>query len=429
MRIFIGPLELAGVGVGLTRGLRALDVTADLRCKHPHPFAYEAQELDESPVIRLWQRMGVWQQLLPLPIRLLLRCLQSALGFPVLLLLARRYDAFIFIFGRTITGSLWDVWLLRRLGKRTVVVFCGSDARPPCVDGARGLGGSKGLHAAMRLLFATWLNARRVTRLEKFADVVVNSPSTAQFHQRAFINWFAMGIPRSVAGLVDEPSPDLPEAGDLRVLHCPSDRVAKGSDLIRETIDVLRAEGVPIKLTELHGVSNQRVMDALRQSHLVCDQLYADTPMAAFASEAAAQGKAALVGGYFAPHARTSIPNDMMPPSAFVHPSALRETLRALAMDRAACADLGRRAQMFVRTQWDDKVVASRYLDLISGDFPSHWWCQPDQVDYVGGCGLDEAAAAWRIETLTRYFGVRALRLGDKPRLEAAFLSLRDRPR
>ena len=48
---------------------------------------------------------------------------------------ARRYDAFVFLYGETITNTGFELTLLRWLGKRTVVVFVGSDARPPYIDG------------------------------------------------------------------------------------------------------------------------------------------------------------------------------------------------------------------------------------------------------------------------------------------------------
>lgn len=424
MRVFIGPLEIAGVAVGLVRGLRAMGMTADLRCKHPHPFAYEAQEADSNPLVRFWQQLGVWQQRFPGSVGLLLRLLQAIVGLPVLLLLAHRYDAFIFIFGRTITGSLWDVWILRRLGKRTIVIFCGSDARPPYMDGARSLAGAQGFFAAVRLFIATSLNAHRVRRLERFADVVVNSPATSQFHQRRYVNWFIMGIPRPAAAS----APVLLSSRTIfQILHSPSDPVAKGSEHIRAAVAALQAEGLPIQLRELRGVSNQKVLEAISECDLVCDQLYADTPMAAFASEAAALGRPALVGGYFAAWVDQAMPSELKPPSIFVEPHALRDTLRDLVLDRARCVALGAEAQCYVAGNWQAEAVAARYAELIAGRIPESWWCEPDQVNYAQGCGLSEEQAAWRMATLTRYFGVRALRLSGKPQLEAACLALRDR--
>lgn len=423
-RVFVGPIEIAGVATGLVNGLRALGLDADLHCKYPHPFAYQSQPPNDHPLLRLWRRLGAWQQGVTFWLRMLLRVLQGALSLPVLFMLARRYDAFIFIFGRTITGSLWDVWLLRLLGKRTIVIFCGSDARPAYIDGARSLHGAQGFSAALWLFIVTSLNAHRVRTLERFADIVVNSPATAQFHRRRYVNWFIMGIPRPATAMSQA---ELTPGETFQVLHSPSDPVAKGTDQIRAAVAALQAEGLPIQLRELRGVSNQKVLEAISECDLVCDQLYSDTPMAAFASEAAALGKPALVGGYFAAWVGHAMPTELKPPTIFVEPHALRDTLRDLVLDRTRCAGQGMKAQCFVARNWQAEAVAARYAELIAGRTPESWWCEPDQVNYAQGCGLSEEQAAWRIATLTRYFGVRALRLQGKPQLEAACLALRDR--
>jgi hypothetical protein len=60
MRVFIGPMEVAGLGAGWVKGLRAIGISADLVCAYRHPFAYS----DEAPPglpARVWARWGSWR--------------------------------------------------------------------------------------------------------------------------------------------------------------------------------------------------------------------------------------------------------------------------------------------------------------------------------------------------------------------------------
>lgn len=352
------------------------------------------------------------------------RSLQALLGLPVLLVFAARYDAFVFIFGRTISGSLIDLWLLRLLRRRIVVIFCGSDARPPYMDGARSFSGLEKGRLAPRcwLWLLTRLTQRRVTVWERYANYVVNYPSTGHFHRKPYINWFSMGIPR----------PSLPEGdvaqerldGRVRILHSPSHPELKGTVIVRALVQRLKVEGLPVELIELQGASNQQVLQAIRDCDFVFDQVYSDTPMAAFASEAAAFGRPALVGGYFAPICARHVRPVDMPPACFVHPDELEHALRRLVLDPGLRRSLGADAQRFVQGPWSSASVAGRYLRLLNDDVPPEWWCQPKDIEYLEGCGLHASASANRIRALLDFAGPRALGLSSRPGLEARFLQL-----
>lgn len=423
-RVFVGPVEIAGVGIGLVRGMREKGVRADLRLKMPHPFSYAETEPDTNLLVRFWQWLGLRVVSAGHPLAgLCWRVLQTVVGFPVLLVFAARYDAFFFIFGRTISGSLIDLWLLRLLGRRVVVIFCGSDTRPTYADGGRRLEGLKEgrLFPKLLLWLLTRLNQRRVAAFERYADYLVNSPATGHFHRKPYINWFSMGIPRSLVA-VEKSERAAGDSVDIRILHSPSNPEVKGTAIVRALVKKLKAEGLPLQLIELQGASNQMVLQAIRDCDLVFDQVYSDTPMAALASEAAALGRPALVGGYFAPVcSRYVLPEDM-PPTCFVHPDDLEPALRRLVTDAQLRRMLGAAAQQFVQQSWDSAAVAGRYLQLLKDDVPDKWWCQPEDVDYLEGCGLHKSVTADRVRMLVEFAGVRALGLSAQPRLETRFL-------
>ena len=110
--------------------------------------------------------------------------LHLALGWLVMFWALMRYDAFVFLCGKTLTNRRLELWLLRALGKPAVVIFIGSDARPAYISGAW-LDSSPG---ALRRRVRR--QKHKVRWLERLAAACVNAPGTAHFHEREVVNWF-----------------------------------------------------------------------------------------------------------------------------------------------------------------------------------------------------------------------------------------------
>jgi hypothetical protein len=264
---------------------------------------------------------------------------------------------------------------------------------------------------------------RRLRWLERLATACVNSPGTAHFHERPFINWFAMGCARSVAAVAPSapPADTSPPDRPLRIVHSPSVPRVKGSALIEAAVQRLRERGFAMEFIVLKGLANQQVLATLRDCDLVVDQLYSDTPMAGLATEAAQLGKPALVAGYFARGMPQALGGMPVPPTCFVAPEDFERSLEHLLTDAAARAELAGAALRFVQSEWSCRQVAARLLRILRGDVPADWWFDPANVDYLAGCGLSEDAARERVRQLIDHAGSGALQLADKPRLAAAF--------
>ena len=415
MRVFVGPMEVAGIATGFVEGLRGQGVEAVLVSAYAHPFAY-ATDRPTAWAPRTWARAGAWRRRETRAWRKAIAVsAQWLLAWAVLAWALPRHDAFVFLYGQTITNTALELALLRAAGKRVVVVFVGSDARPPYIDGGwfpadRPFDAGAAIRAAAR-------QRRKVRRLERGASLVVNARATAQFQARRFVNWFALGIPRRA-----DPAPSPPPHPALRALHSPSHPALKGTAEIRAAIGRLRARGVAIELQTIEGRPNAEVLRALRDCDLVVDQLYSDTPMAAFAAEAASVGRPVVVGGCAADSARTQVAPMPLPPSVYVRPEAIESALEALALDPARRAALGAEGAAFVAEHWSPRAIGARLLRLLSGDVPPEWWCEPDEVDHVAGCGLAEAVARERVAAVIAEGGVGALQLRDKPALERTFV-------
>jgi len=421
MRVLIGTVEIAGIGSNLQAGFEQIGVSAQTVFSEPHPFQYEGGRRTPS-IVRGWQWIGSSLSKLrrnrswaaPLVTRL-----HQLYALVVLAWALTRFDACVFLFGRAITGLRMELFLWRWLGKKVIFVYVGSDTRPPYVSGALFPPSSEiDADKAMNLARIT---KDRIGLQERFADFCVNSPFAAQFHTRPFVNWFALGIPRlTTANVVSEPRKTQES---VRILHAPSRPEAKGTVRIRELIKKLESDGHNIEYVEITNKPNTIVLAELERCDFIVDQIYSDTPMAAFAAEAAAIGKAAVVGGYAADVFSAYVNRGDTPPSLFVHPDELESAIRQMVVDVDFRRRLGRRAFEFVARRWSREVVASRYLRLLTDDVPDSWWCDPANILYVHGAAIPEDHARRLVAATVNKYGAQSLQVSDKPELERAFIT------
>jgi hypothetical protein len=429
-------VEVAGYYGHLARGLRDLGVEATFVQLSEHPFRYGRERATrlERGIQAAWRRRSA----APRTARLRRGAWMGVEGLLRLALAGwavARFDAFVFGFGMTFLGrpSL-ELPLLRLLGKRVVAVFHGSDSRPPYLDGSV-MAADRGRTPAdcVRLAGET---KRRVAAFDRHAVHVVESPLAAHFHERPCVSWLAIGIPHeaaagsapeSVAATHGEPA-GVGRGGErapVRILHSPSHPEAKGSDRIAAAIEALRARGHAIDFVQITGRAHAEVQRELARCDLVVDQLYSDTPMAGFATEAAHHGKPAVVGGYGAEMLRRMVPPELMPPTEYCHPDDVEQAIERLVADADYRLSLGARARAFVQSEWSVPCVAERYLRLLTGDVPATWRFDPGDASfrYVHGCALPEHRARGLVADVVRLGGRAALQVGDKPELERALLA------
>ncbi|MGZ8475242.1 MAG: hypothetical protein ACXWWQ_03320 [Candidatus Limnocylindria bacterium] len=415
-RVFIGLLEVGGYYANLAAGLEAAGVPTTFADLGDHPFQYGGGsthllvDLARRVRRRRVEATGVAGVVWQATYRLVLVVLLSwALA---------RHDVFIFGF-RTTFLRLRDLVILRRLGKRVVMVFHGSDARPPYVDGAdmdpaagRSIGDCADLARTKK---------RDIETLERSAHVIVAFPLYGHFFTRPIVGFHDIGIPQPL--IADFPAivPE-PPAPPLRVLHAPSNPFVKGSARIREVIAGLVAEGVPIELVELVGVPNSAVREELARCHFVVDQLYSDIPVTGLVAEAARYGRPSVLGGYGWGEIARLMPGLEWPPVEFCHPDELASAVRRLATDADHRRALGLAARRFAET-WAAERVAGRFVELIEGRIPPGWVHTVDAVRYTHGVGLAEEHARAIVRGLIAEEGTSALQLDDRPAVRDAFVA------
>lgn len=394
-RVFLGFTDVAGLYHQLAEGFEELGVEPWVVALRPHPFRYEHAD-PPNRLLRLVVRLGRPERG---PARTARRAARDVLVGVAFLRALATCDGFVIGFP---SSSLHRpvLAILRVLRRNTVVVFHGSDHRPPYLDGGwtNDLSG-KGLAKEAR-------RRQRMVRAAERTGVVVANPLSAQFHTRPFVAFQVAGIPCGPHVLAAARA-----AGPMRLVHAPSDQGIKGTDRIREIVDDLRARGADFSYRELSDVPNAVVRQALREADLLIDQCYSDTTMAGLAAEAAEVGTGAVAASLDVAELRRVVPASGWPPTVLVASHELRDTIAGLVRDAAAVATLGQAAQSFVSSTWERRAVAERYLTMLGRSTPSAWMVDPGTVQYVLGCGLTAAQVSQRVSAVCRARGPHGLAL------------------
>lgn len=418
-RIFIGPVEISGYFKNVAYGMRALGEDVTFVTFLTHHFGYGGENRSCLVDIIKW----LSSRRAKTPRRLFFKktfwvILNEIALVAYFVIAALKYDIFIFGFGQSLLRGNLDLPILRLLGKRIIFnMASGAELRPPYIDGAYHDGNGRPSLTVLKKL--TNSSRSRIRKIEKYANVIIVAPYTSHFSSCCMVNSMAIGFPFSVefsnniGSVKKEP---------IRVLHSPSNPVAKGTEVIRVVVNRLIDNGYNIDYIELIGRSNADVLEALKNCDFVIDQLYSDTPLAGFANEAAWFGKPAVVGGYGLRELRNYVPEGMFPPSQICHPDDLEAAVEQLIVDPVYRENLGEEARDFVKSKWSSERVAERYLRLINDDVPDSWILDPVDVSYLHGAGLSENRVKENIAELVQEYGVAVLQLSHRPDLERAFI-------
>jgi hypothetical protein len=418
LRVFLGLIEIAGYYINLHKGFREIGIESRFFNLYHHPFKYETDESHLATLIikcnkRIIKTKGIVNG-----------CWKLANIFLKLVFFIGalfKFDAFIFGCSSTFF-NFYELPILKFLKKRIIYIFHGSDSRPPYLNGyiLVDLIKDDGIEVAAKEIIKSSIEIKRkINKIDKYADIVVNIIPQALYHTRPFVSGLCLGLPNDLSEktkLID-PNKLSPKKG-VRVLHAPSNPVPKGTYKIRAAISKFKELGFEIDYIELVGRPNSDVLNELAQCDFIIDEIYSDTPMAGFATEAAFFGKPAIVGGYYSKFIGQEISQEQIPPSLFCHPDDLYASIEKMIIDKKYRISLGLKAYEFVTNHWKRNLVAQRYLKLITGDFPSEWLKDPQDIRYLHGCGLSEQWAKQVIKNLIDVGGKESLQLADKPILE-----------
>lgn len=406
-RVLIGPREIAGVAVGLGEGFSKLGWKAGVLDVEGHPFGYAERSLSFNSKLLIWlNKLSAKSRRCstnPLGkfVHAVVRTFALGLGLVIALL---EYDNIIFLFGVTYLPWNVDLFLFRLLGKKTLMIYCGSDSRPCYLNGgwlhrmeelAHGNFPLSAIHKRNRY------QLRQLRRMAKWVDNIIDHPMSAHLQLRNCVSWLWVGLPTA---LERRPLP-LPE-GKPKILHAPSTKFGKGTESVRIVIAELAAAGYEFEYREVSDLSNAEVVIAIRDSHIIIDELYSDIGLAGLGCEAAAQGRVVVVGGYGWEYLKQGVSGDMDFPSVQVTKETLFDRMsELLRLGRDKLQALANLHRTFIETRWSTEIVASRYAAVLRGQAPREAFFDPSAINYPWGVGATPEYLLRAIRQIARCCG------------------------
>lgn len=331
-RLLIGPANSAGQAYQWARAAERAD--AQLAATSMYgigPNALRA-EVDVEVPVAVYQRSGIWHERFGEFLRSQSHVVWES-GLPML--------------GRSRPeGALSEIRELRELGIATALLFHGSDIRPPAEHARlshwspfRSRGGP------VRAIEST---VARNTTLAEAAGVeeFVSTPDLLRWRPQATWCPVVVDLRKWTRARDGDPEPSTSSQGRPIVVHVPSNRWLKGTDLVEPMLRSLHDSGV-IDYRSANGVTHAQMPELYRSADIVLDQFVLGIYGVA-ACEAMAAG--ALVLSHVDDFTRTKVQDATGLELPIVEATAdtLERQLREFAADPELWADVRKRAVTFV---------------------------------------------------------------------------------
>jgi glycosyltransferase involved in cell wall biosynthesis len=262
--------------------------------------------------------------------------------------------------------QLIELYLLKIVNKPIFITYQGDDARQGdfCLQNFKiSIATQVGLNYYNNR--SDNFKRRQIKRLAKYADKIysVNPdllhvlPASARFipYSHIFLsNWL--------------PIYTQLESRPLRILHAPSQRKVKGTDILLNALNDLKLEGFNFELLLVEGLSNSEARKIYEKADVLVDQLFAGW-YGGLAVELMALGKPAIA--YIRDEDLKFIPRKMKEQLPIIRctPSDIREVLRGvIKMPRKDLLSLAKQSRAFVE-KWHDplKIAIEVKADYESG--------------------------------------------------------------
>ena len=411
-KIFIGFFETAGYASNLQLGFNKLGVKNVFITFSKHSFEYD---IDKKQSIYIKYLQFIADKHSKKKCFYIFTILHFFNKIILFLWALFNYNTFIFFNQGSFLNNL-DLPILKFFKKKIIYVFFGSAMRPPYVNGGY-FYGQKNNYDQVEILSRNIYKS--VDKFSQYANYIIMPTSISHFMSTKLIDLVQIGFPMEPITQVKKNKKK--NFNHIVILHSPSLKKQKGTDIINKIISELKAEGYKIDYRQISNLPNVEVLKELDQCDFVIDQVFSDYPMAGFATEAAYYSKPAIVGGYYE-KMNSDIKMKELPPVYYVDPSLLKIAIIKMIEDEHFRKNLGKRAKKFVRNYYKPENVAKRYLKLANDQPESNWIFNPKDISYIYGWGTPKKRLKEFLKGYIKEKGDAALYLDHSPKIKQRFL-------
>lgn len=367
MRVFIGTVNVTDAPALLKEGFRNLGYEADvglINCSHRF---YSTMKNDvDVPGLIASTEVDVSNSCMTVN--------PPAEFFRVV----ERYDLFVFIASNSIMPRLCDLPILQQMGKKVVCFQTGSEVRHELTGmqfwkvyghefpleayhTCREENGNVVSWWRCSTHMHTMINKLYNTRMaERYATTICANPALFSLGIRPYM---AIQLPMDEKKCTFK----IPRNRIPLVVHAPSNRAIKRSDIILKTLQELKEEGVPFRLCLLENKFNDEVLRILSEADVLVDQVFCDC-FGRLGLEGLASGCAVLSGN------SAAVPWPPQRPAISIRPSNIKERLREVLTNPVLRMRLAAEGREYIQKGYHSPEGAARaILDALQreekGDF------------------------------------------------------------
>ena len=253
------------------------------------------------------------------------------------------YNIFHFYYGQTLLPKQLDLYYYKLTGKKVVFHYLGGDVDtyPSCknVDyGGRKIDNRKKI--------------RRLKHETRFASVqFVCAPYYMQFVKNSVLIPLAIDLEKYIYT-------PLLVRDEIIILHAPTNRQFKKSDIIEDAINRLISEGFKIKYNCITNVSHNQLMKEYMSSDLIIDQL--NFGYGTVSIEAMALGRPVIVGIDKESHQNVNLYNAL--PTINADTDNIYEVLKETLINKHKLPEIGYNSRKFIEEYHDIKKLTHKLV-------------------------------------------------------------------
>jgi len=268
----------------------------------------------------------------------------------------KNYDIFHFHFSKTFFSSNFDVLLLKCFKKKIIMHFWGDDVRLYSIAQKY----NKYLTMFPVDRKGEKKKKKKLKKICKYVDAVIVADAELFNYVKIFSNkiFFLPQVIKVEDYKVVYPDP---EKKKIKIVHAPSFRKIKGTEIIVKVINDLKRK-YDFEFILLQNTPNRKLLEILTEADIIIDQILLGT-YGIFSIESMACGKPVIC--YINNYYRKMYPKDL--PIISANPDNIREILEDLIKDGKKREKIGIKSRKFVENYHNAERVVGKLINIYSG--------------------------------------------------------------